>query len=139
MKIDVKFNSNNHSMNPEFSSSIPAGDGGTHVTIDGIVQDKLAIDEYVEEQLRDTKAEVDAIPKVLKNGLSENSLQQPEAFAGTKGYYWTNIDLEKKQIYLSETRSTPTLEAGAKDLTFKTPSYEAGNRICLVNGSKYNP
>lgn len=47
MKIDVKFNSNNHSMNPEFSNSIPMGDGGTNVTIGGEIQKTFAADEYV--------------------------------------------------------------------------------------------
>jgi hypothetical protein len=78
MKIDIKFNSNNHSMNPEFSNSIPAGGGGTDVIVNGEV-----------------------VPIFNAHEFAKN-LPQTVIKKDTWGYYFAAIDIENKVIYLSE-------------------------------------
>ena len=86
----------------------------------------------------------------LENGSSDSSVQQIGNIAGTKGYYYKHIYyktddkgvMTSGEIYLTTTKSTeyPTISTeskGTPDETFETPAYSKGDRLCLVNGSKY--
>ncbi len=59
-------------------------------------------------------------------------------YSETKGYYWSHIDLAGKKIYLSNTQVRPVLGTGTLDASFESPKYVAGDRICIVNGSKFD-
>ena len=73
-----------------------------------------------------------------QKGLADNTVQQPGNIAGTLGYYYSYIDLENKQIYLTTERVIPQIGAGQIDTEFETPAYEVGGRICITNVAKFD-
>lgn len=74
----------------------------------------------------------------LEKGYANKSIIQPGNTAGTLGYYYSHIDLANSQIYLTTTRVIPQIGVGQIDTNFEAPTYEAGNRICITNGAKYD-
>lgn len=70
-------------------------------------------------------------------GLSEDVIALGSyAVAGVKGYYYTNIDFENKQIYLSTTQATPpSVGAGAVDKSISL-DYTIGNKIVVDDGNR---
>lgn len=63
------------------------------------------------------------------------------SFSGCKGYYFSAIDLENKQIYLSKVKTRPIIGLGKKDVAFETPQYDLSSAektyIGLTNGPPY--
>lgn len=59
--------------------------------------------------------------------------------AGGRGYYWNNIDLSEKKIYLcKDSPSNPTINGGAAvDPAFEAPAYGAGDKLYVRNGRQH--
>ena len=63
--------------------------------------------------------------------------------AGLKGWYYTNVDLANKRIWLSDTRSTGILSikistsAGTTNTSF-TSGWKEGDEVTIVNDKKYD-
>lgn len=70
-------------------------------------------------------------------GLSEYAIALGSyAVAGVKGYYYTSIDFENKQIYLSTTQATPPyIGAGVIDTNISL-DYTIGNKIVVDDGNR---
>lgn len=65
--------------------------------------------------------------------------EQLEIFSSTKGYYYSYINITDKKIYISNTRVVPEIGIEDRyDVSFKTPDYPIGGRLCLVNNVKFD-
>lgn len=95
----------------------------------------------METELSELKTQVDDLSTnaVLIPGYGDKSVQMSGNIAGTMGYYYSHINFTESggEIYLTDTRVLPIAGAGTVDASFTTPAYSKGERICIVNGSKY--
>ena len=110
----------------------------SEISIDG-----LASEEYVDEKIEENKnnnninniEDSDAEGSIKTIGDNEAISEHSSAIgynctAGVMGYYWYSIDFETNQIVLTKEQATEPTES------FEIP-YSVGDKISIINGSKY--
>ena len=120
MKIDVKFNTNNNTMSPEFSNSIPVG-GGTVVTINGQPQGSFPADEYIQKENEDLKLEI----------CKEYTEADDKVLEESKKY----IDDKNTEINLAINEKSSVIANREYQKIFNADTYVANSLAALVDQS----